>query len=449
MKTTAPLGVMAIAGRTGAPLPVSISAGAVSVALLFGMAPGSLLSCGVAAVTSPDSIVLTITVAAILVFNHLLEVTGRLSGLLPAVESWVSMRGLRLAFFPMLIGLLPMPGGAVFSAPMVDSVSRGMEMKGIDKAVVNYWFRHTCEYAWPLYPGIVLAGSLAGLPLPNLCLVFLPVTFLSFAIGMAALEFAGISIFATGRAEGGSKDAPADQISQRGTARPKTAGSPGATVAEIDGPGIVEGLGPILLILVLFPLLEGPVRSFLGAWGPRNSGLPAALLVGIASLCLGNRELLRRAAGFAVSGKVFSLALGVLSIMFFKETIEKCGAASQMAHGFGGSGAGVLVLAALIPFATGLVMGYSPGMVGASFPMLLKTFSAMGPHGSSRYVIVAFCSGFAGVLLSPAHLCLVLTKEYFGIKARDFYRRLLPMTLALAAGSWIYAMTAPIEGAFR
>ncbi len=37
-----------------------------------------------------------------------------------------------------------------------------------------------------------------------------------------------------------------------------------------------------------------------------------------------------------------------------------------------------------------------------------------------------FVAGFTGVLLSPLHLCLALTKEYFKASWVPIYRRIVP-----------------------
>ena len=38
---------------------------------------------------------------------------------------------------------------------------------------------------------------------------------------------------------------------------------------------------------------------------------------------------------------------------------------------------------------------------------------------------LANAAGFAGVMFSPVHLCLVLTREYFGAKLAPIYRMLV------------------------
>jgi hypothetical protein len=45
------------------------------------------------------------------------------------------------------------------------------------------------------------------------------------------------------------------------------------------------------------------------------------------------------------------------------------------------------------------------------------------------YAMFAYAAGFAGVLLSPFHLCLIVTKEYFQADFKKLYK-LLPLPVA-------------------
>jgi len=47
-------------------------------------------------------------------------------------------------------------------------------------------------------------------------------------------------------------------------------------------------------------------------------------------------------------------------------------------------------------------------------------------------------AGFTGVLLSPAHACLVLSNSYFQCQPGEFYRRLWPPTLLTLAGAFVW-----------
>jgi hypothetical protein len=69
----------------------------------------------------------------------------------------------------------------------------------------------------------------------------------------------------------------------------------------------------------------------------------------------------------------------------------------------------LLPVICLLPFITGMLTGLTVGFVGGTFPLLISMTG--GPSLAS--MSIAFAAGFIGVLLSPVHLCLILTKEYF------------------------------------
>ncbi|MCK4231937.1 DUF401 family protein, partial [candidate division WOR-3 bacterium] len=69
-----------------------------------------------------------------------------------------------LVTVPMFVGLLPMPGGALLTAPMVAEQAKPHHVSAGLLVYVNYWFRHVWEYFWPLYPGIILAMGILDIP---------------------------------------------------------------------------------------------------------------------------------------------------------------------------------------------------------------------------------------------------------------------------------------------
>ena len=48
--------------------------------------------------------------------------------------------------------------------------------------------------------------------------------------------------------------------------------------------------------------------------------------------------------------------------------------------------------------------------------------------GSSG-ILLAYAGGLMGIMVSPVHLCLVLTKKYFGASFKGLYMRLLPVVI--------------------
>jgi hypothetical protein len=121
--------------------------------------------------------------------------------------------------------------------------------------------------------------------------------------------------------------------------------------------------------------------------------------------------------------------------MLFKGVMESSGAVEGLSLYFSGTGIPLMPMLFLLPFATGMLTGLTIGFVGSTFPLLVSLAggSAIGA------VSFAFASGFMGVLLSPVHVCLVLTREYFKAEMGGMYRRmLLPTAIVLSVAAAEY-----------
>jgi uncharacterized protein len=151
--------------------------------LIFGMGPLNIAGSAMAALGHPKTISLAMVVSLILVFSHILEKSGQMARLLDPFSRVDPLAAVNLVIFPALIGLLPMPGGAIFSAPMVKSLGAEHALSDSRLSYINYWFRHIWEYWWPLYPGILLTTALAGVDLWRLVLYTLPMTLVAVTAG--------------------------------------------------------------------------------------------------------------------------------------------------------------------------------------------------------------------------------------------------------------------------
>jgi len=50
-------------------------------------------------------------------------------------------------------------------------------------------------------------------------------------------------------------------------------------------------------------------------------------------------------------------------------------------------------------------------------------------------LVLAYGFGHSGMMLSPIHLCLLVTRDYFRSSFSDVYRRIVPCVLAVLAYS--------------
>jgi hypothetical protein len=128
--------------------------------------------------------------------------------------------------------------------------------------------------------------------------------------------------------------------------------------------------------------------------------------------------------------------------------MESSGAAHQVAHALIQLEIPLEWMVVLIPMTLGVITGLPIAVVGAAFPVVANLISAMGASDMTLpLVILAFVSGFAGVALSPLHLCLILSNEYFGASWPSIYRRLwLPTTIILVGGICYFLLLNTLTG---
>lgn len=396
------------------------SAGSILMAVLFCM-PAKMFLCSAAdALMSGKTISLAAMVSLIIVFGGLMEKTGiteRIGDVFR--KSGADMR-IGLAAFPAIIGLLPVPGGAVFSAPMVKRLAHGHEIEASGMSLINYWYRHIWEYLWPLYPGILLASSISGMGLGIIAIYMTPFTLMAILLGLNFLPEKNI----------GAK--PENNKKAKGLLAYKS----GVMV-------FVKGIGEIfpLLIVVVPATVISPILSGLSINIPATHEitLTASLSAGIFYLIATNWNKPEKIRISLIDKRIPEMIFMVVSIMIFKKILEDTGAASAIGKEIDSTGVPVYIAAVIIPFITGIVTGISVAFVGISLPVILSIAKATGNTAMTEpLTVLAISSGFMGVMLSPLHLCLILSNSYFKADHSYFYRKLYAPCLSIIIFGFIY-----------
>jgi len=324
----------------------------------------------------------------IMVMENIIRKKGVLKRMMEAVVNVVRDRRIAMAVLPGVIGLLPSAGGAAFSAPMVQEAAADVEMKPEHKAFINYWFRHIWEYISPLYPGIVLAAAVTKTPINRLLLSQLPLPLAVIGVG-AILGFRGMR----GQNVSGIRD-----------------------MNEIKA--LFVTLLPITISIVLVVVLKIPLA-------------PAMMFVVIALFAFFRypvKEVLT-ALRESISMNVILMVIG---IMVFTGMLDATGAIEALPVFFGKSGLPTGLIFFILPFIVGLLTGLTVAFVGTTFPIITVMAGGSPDLG---VITFAFASGFAGVMLSPSHLCLLLTIRYFNADMAGTYRLMyLPVFIVFTAG---------------
>jgi integral membrane protein (TIGR00529 family) len=359
------------------------------LSLLYLMPPEIILQTIKTTITNDVTIKLFFALTLIRMLEMILRENEVMSNMMKASEIILKKSKAVIISMPLLIGMLPSLGGAYFSAPMVDESTKGFKMSPEEKAFINYWYRHPWEYILPLYPGILFAAAITKIELRYLILSNMVYAVIIFISGFF-LSMRGIKM--TKNYEFKSK------------------------FKEKKTSSFIPFI-PILMILLLVILFHLELHYSIGL-----------VIFSLFVLYKYNLKNILRTFQYGVTKEVIFIVFGT---MLFKFTMENSGAVSHLSSFFTEKGIPLLPILFILPFISGLLTGLTVGFVGSTFPLLISLSG--GAHLNE--ITFAFASGFVGVLLSPVHLCLVLTREYFKADMWGIYKRIIPGCFAIMLGA--------------
>ena len=345
------------------------------------------------AAISPETLSLLGIIILVLYLGNLLQFKGNFKKMVDSRKNLIPEPRLILALPSSFIGLLPMLGGALMSAPVVEEAGQRWTLTPAWKTFLNYWFRHIWEYCWPLYVNVIRASAILQIPIKRIALVQFPFTILAASLGLLIL-FKHVQRL------------PSEMRDSR------------TLNNSLD---LLLSIWPILLVIVLIFVLK------------------LSMLISLAVTALMTQVFFRmnfrervRIIWESISLKTLLL---IASVMVFKRILEVSGALNSVTGVYQSEGISAYVLLFAVPFFLGLLTGVNHAYVGISFPILLPIFGPGNPD--MVLVMFAYVSGFVGILLSPAHLCLGLTLDYFKADLRDVYKILLWPTVVIFIAAFL------------
>lgn len=352
------------------------------------------------ALVDPITIQLVALVALVTVFAYIMKETSLLQDLIEITRYFINNLYLTITAIPSVIGMLPIPGGAIFSAPIIAPIGKKMEMSGARMTSLNIYYRHLWYFSFPYMPSLIIASSLSGLDVYTIAAMHLPIVALMIIIGW--LYYTKTSVDQTKR-----------PLAEKATQEEKK------NKDNEDKPSAGKILSVLMpFIIVLFPPIFLPIE------------FTTSLIVGILFVIILKKNTFKLSMikdGF--NGK---LTLGVLGIMIFRTYIENSEGVFNLTELFMEAGIPLLLLAIIIPFLAGLLTGNHVGAIGIAYPILLVLFNDSDLY--SLWHMIIFSSSYFGYILSPFHLCNLMTVEYFDTTLKKYYRDLVIPFTGTAAG---------------
>jgi integral membrane protein (TIGR00529 family) len=357
-----------------------VSIGYIILATCFFVAIGSKMSIGMTLTSiytgavSYNSVGFALILTLIMMIENIMRKTGMISRMVEGIKSVIKSRKAAAMIMPAIIGLLPSPGGARFSMPLVQEAV-GDQMSTDRKVFINYWFRHVWMDSFMLYPGVILASSLMGINVLFMFVLMMPFMLLYILTGIIADK-----ILSKG-------EKLADHLSARFTWKAFL--------------GILANGSLILIVIALYMILTAFKVPY---------SLPFATGITVVFAFIIKRysgKAMWQTLKESVKPDLIALTVGVmvlnqllLDAKFFESFsgfLTRYGIPNE-------------ILFVVLPFVGAYSTGITLSYVALAFPLLI----GLGLNANIWYGVAAFLAGYAALMATPIHLCGPMTCDYYG-----------------------------------
>ncbi len=350
-----------------------------------------------------DSVTLELVGIIFLVYllSIIMEKLKKFEGMVFSLQKMIKDYRLVMILISSFVALLPIQGGAIFSAPMIKSIGETNHLSSEKNMFINYWFRHIWNLVWPLYPSIILYSSLIGISLVRLVITVLPFAVISFLSGI-------IWVY---------------RNSSNYTSFPQNNDNKKTTIILID---FIKDIWPVLVVILLVLLF--------------NISLLLSLFIVIIAIFIFYPEIRSQLISLFVKSisRSYKTIFMIFGIFIFKEMLEYSQIVEFLPNYFLSLGIPINGILILVPFFIGVFTGSQIAYIGICVPVFFAFLvDANGIIIVSR-IIILYIAGYIGTMLTPIHLCLAITKDYFQAKISSFYYILVIHLSILGIFSLVY-----------
>lgn len=371
-------------------LSITLTVGAILFALLSQV---NLLNSFLAVITDPSILLLMVAVSLIPILGGIMGESGLM---LELVEKMNVSKRISIILTPAIFGLLPVAGGALMSAPIVDQIGTNVEERR--KVAINVWYRHVVILIYPLSSALIVASVLAS--------ISLYVLFLSMIIPFILLVILGYFILVR-----------SIEVSDKENER--------------DLKIVLRNFIPVIIA----PIIDFIGRTFFNFPLPEETYLVIGLFLSIGiGLKMGNM-LLGRIKPIAKEMKIWRFPLLIFGMFLFLEVFVNSGVPEDI---------GELNLPYILFICLGFFLGYATGRIQLPLSILIPIYliqyltTAM-PLLDFVFLYVAI---FLGYLITPIHPCVSYSTAYFETTYNKVIKTLaIPTFISFGVLVGIYSLT--------
>jgi hypothetical protein len=349
-----------------------------------------------------QTIELAILLTLIYILAKTMQQTGAINKMIKSLRT-IFYKGGTLGVIPAVYGLMPVPGGALFSAPLIDEEGKKFNLKQNQKNFLNVWWRHIW---FPIYPVssamlLIIGSKFSNIGIYELIIANFPafIAFIIIGIIYIRLYIKKISNF---------KEKP-----------------------KKDYNGLVFLIPPIIPIIVYIVIF---ILFYLVGFEDANRFQRVIFVIGVLVSFLVLYILLkielRQYLEILKKSISLNLALAIVGIMIFREIFEVSKANQIITESVSMLSFPPILILILIPLILGFLTGYNFGAIALSYFLVQPFFELINVNIVGLTSII-FISSLVGYLISPIHLCNVVSSDYLKTDTTRMYKMYLPAITSL------------------
>ena len=349
--------------------------------------------------TSDGLLTISVVLATfgIMLLSQLYKETGEITRLSESLSSIVKNPKIVLSVLPAIIGFLPVAGGALMSAPLVDSEAEKLKLKPEKKAYVNLWFRHTIFPVYPLSQVLIITAALTATTVPLIILRQIPVV-----IGMIIVGY-GIGFWKVSNPKNEEK-----------TAKEKNN-------LSSNFKNFLTSFSPIIATIIVAVFMESISPSL----AKQGFDVLIATIVGIIVLITITKPSLHVLKIPLKSTGIYGVTLAAYGAFFLKGTVSAAGISQILKTFLTNGSVDIFLFLTIIPAFLGFLTGSASGGVAIGASILAGVFSF-----SPKTAALLYMSAYLGYIIAPTHLCFTFTANYFKCPLGKVYKYVIPSFLA-------------------
>jgi len=350
--------------------------------------------------TTIDLLTIAIVLATfgIMLLSQLYKETRVINSLSESASRIIKNSKIVSSVLPAVIGFLPVAGGALMSAPLVDSEADKLGLKPEKKAYVNIWFRHTIFPVYPISQVLIMTAALTGIAIPLIIVRQIPVVAVMVTVGFV-ISFWKVSVV---------------------KGREKGLNSKNSSNLDSNLKRFLIAFSPILATIVVVACLDAAVL------GLASLGFDVfiATFIGLIVLILISKPSLHIFAKPLKSWEIYGITLAAYGAFLLKNVTIATGISETLKALVTSGSIDIILLLTVVPAVLGFVTGSPSGGVAISASILAGILAF-----SPKTAALLFMSAYLGYLIVPSHLCFAFTVDYFKCSFSKIYRYMIPSFL--------------------